>query len=57
MTDFSGIERPPSSSLGTSPWLFDIGASFHMTHDSSLLTSVRPVDPHVRVLTTDGTRL
>jgi hypothetical protein len=55
VSDFSGIERPPSPSPGTSPWLLDTGASFHMTHDSSLLNSVRPVDPPVRVLTADGT--
>jgi hypothetical protein len=28
-----------------------------MTHDSSLLTSFRPVDPPIRVLTADGTPL
>jgi hypothetical protein len=55
VTDFFGIERPPSPSPGTSPWLLDTGASFHMTHDSSLLNSVRSVDPPVRVLTADGT--
>jgi hypothetical protein len=55
VTDFSGIERPPSPSPGTSPWLLDTGASFHMTHDSSLLNFVRPVDPPVHVLTADGT--
>jgi hypothetical protein len=57
VTNFSGIERPPSPSPGTSLWLLDTGASFHMTHDSSLLNSVRPVNPHVRVLTADGTPL
>jgi hypothetical protein len=40
VTDFFGTERPPSPSLGISPWLLDTGASFHMTHDSSLLNSV-----------------
>jgi hypothetical protein len=54
-TDFSSIERPPPPSPGTSPWLLDSGASFHMTHDSSLLNYVRPVDPPVRVLNADGT--
>jgi hypothetical protein len=39
-TEFSGIERPPPPSPGTSPWLRDTGASFHMTPDSSLLHSV-----------------
>jgi hypothetical protein len=39
-TEFSGIERPPPPSPGTSPWLLDTGASFHMTLDSSLLHSV-----------------
>jgi hypothetical protein len=57
VTDFSGIEQPPSPSPGTSPWLLDTGASFHMTHDSSLLNYVRPIDPPVRVLTADGTPL
>jgi hypothetical protein len=51
VTDFSSIERPPYPSPGTSPWLLDTGASFHMTHNSSLLTSIRPVDPPVHVLT------
>jgi hypothetical protein len=57
VTDFSGIERSPSPSLGTSPRLLDTSASFHMTHDSSLLTSVQLVDPPIRVLTADGTLL
>jgi hypothetical protein len=57
VTDFSGIEQPPSPSPGTSPWLLDTGASFHMTHDSSLLNSVRPANPPVCVLTADGTPL
>ena len=56
-TDSSGIVEPPSTQAGTSPWILDTGASFHMTYDSSTLTSVRPVDSHVRVLTADGTPL
>jgi hypothetical protein len=55
MTDFSGIERPPYPSPGTSPWLLDTGASFYMTHNSFLLNSVRPVDSPAHVLTADGT--
>jgi hypothetical protein len=55
VTDFSGIERQLSLSPGSSPWLLDTCLSFHMTHDSSLLNSIRPVNPHVRVLTADGT--
>jgi hypothetical protein len=39
-TEFSGIERPPPPTPGTSPWLLDTRASFHMTPDSSLLYSV-----------------
>jgi hypothetical protein len=54
---FSGIERPPSPHPGTSSWILDTGASFHMTYDSSSLSSVQPVEPHVPVLTADGTPL
>ena len=35
----------------------DTGASFHMTYDSSTLTSVQPVESPIRVLTADGTPL
>ena len=38
-TDSSGIVEPPSTQAGTSPWILDTGASFHMTHDSSTLSS------------------
>jgi hypothetical protein len=31
VTNFFGIERPPSPSPSISPWLIDTGASFHMT--------------------------
>ena len=56
-TDSSGIERPPSTQSGISPWILDTGASFHMTHDSSTLSSIRPLDSPVHVLTTNGTSL
>ena len=57
MADSSNIEKPPSTHSGTSPWILDTGASFHMTYDSSTLTSVQPVESPVRVLTADGTPL
>jgi hypothetical protein len=40
-----------------SPWYLDSGASFHMTSDSSLLSTIRSLISHVRVLTADGTSL
>ena len=39
----------------TSSWLLDTGASFHMTYDFSTLSSLRPVESPVSVLTADGT--
>ena len=57
MTNSSGIEKPPSTHSGTSPWILDTGASFHMTYDSFTLTSVQPVESPIRVLTADGTPL
>ncbi|XP_044976128.1 uncharacterized protein LOC123443694 [Hordeum vulgare subsp. vulgare] len=56
-TDSSGIVRPPSTQVGTSPWVLDTGASFHMTPDSSTLSSTRPLDSPVHVLTAAGTSL
>ncbi|XP_037475943.1 uncharacterized protein LOC119353418 [Triticum dicoccoides] len=56
-TDSSGNVRPPSTQSGTSPWILDTGASFHMTHDSSTLSSIRALDSPVHVLTADGTSL
>lgn len=53
--DSSGIMRPPSTQAGTSPWILDTGASFHMTHDSSTLSSLRSLDSPVHVRTADGT--
>jgi hypothetical protein len=46
-TDFSCTKRPHSSHSGTSSWILDTGAYFHMTRDSSALSSVRPIDPLV----------
>ena len=57
MADSSSIEKPLPTHSGTSPWILDIGAYFHMTYDSSTLTSVRPVESPIRVLTADGTPL
>uniref|UniRef100_A0A453EJZ4 Retrovirus-related Pol polyprotein from transposon TNT 1-94-like beta-barrel domain-containing protein n=1 Tax=Aegilops tauschii subsp. strangulata TaxID=200361 RepID=A0A453EJZ4_AEGTS len=50
---------PPlaSTQSGTSSWVLDSGASFHMSSDSSALSSLRPLDSPVNVLTTDGTPL
>ena len=48
---------PPPTQSGTSPWVLDSGASFHMSSDSSALSSLRPIDSPVNVLTADGTPL
>ena len=56
-TDPSGIMRPPSTQAGTSSWILHTGASFHMTHDSSTLSSLRSLDSPVHVRTADGTSL
>ena len=37
--------------------VLDSGASFHMSFDSSMLSSLRPLDSPVNVLTADGTPL
>ena len=58
VTDSSGTARPPpSTQSGTSSWVLDSGASFHMTSDSSILSSLRPLDSPLSVLTADGTPL
>jgi len=58
VTDSSGTAAPPSSTQsGTSSWVLDSGASFHMTFDSSTLPSLRPLDSPISVLTADGTPL
>jgi hypothetical protein len=54
---FFSIERPPSSHSGTSSWSCHSGASFHMTNDSSALSSVHPIDSLISVLTDDGSSL
>lgn len=55
VTGASSAERPPSTQSGTSPWVLDSGASFHMSSDSSVLTSLRSLDFPINVLTADGT--
>jgi hypothetical protein len=58
MTDSSYTARPPSSTQsGTSLWVWDFEASFHMTSDSSIMSSLRPLDSPLSVLTADGTPL
>jgi hypothetical protein len=58
VTDYSGTARPPPyPPSGISPWYLDSGASFHMTSDSFLLSAIRSLIFHVRVLTADGTSL
>ena len=48
---------PSAAASGTlcPPWLLDSGASLHMTHDASLLTSCRPPTHTTRVRIVDGT--
>ena len=58
LTESSGTAAPPSSTQScTSSWVLDSGASFHMTSDSSALSSLRPIDSPISVLTADGTPL
>lgn len=57
VTRASSVKRPPSTQLGTSTWVLDSGASFHMSSDSSVLSSLRPLDHPINVLTADGTPL
>ena len=58
VTDSSGIAAPLfSTQSGTSSWVLDSGASFHMTFDSSHLSSLRPFNSPISVLTADGTPL
>ena len=55
----SSGERPPSTSpsSGTSPWILDSGASFHMTSDSTCLTSISSLAAPITVHTADSTSL
>lgn len=48
----SSGEGPPSTS-GTSPWIFDSSASFHMTPDHTSLSSISPPSVPITVQTTD----
>ena len=58
VTDSSGTAAPPSSTQsGMTSWVLDSGASFHMTSVSSTLSSLRPLDSPISVLTADGTPL
>ena len=57
VTAASTTERPPSTQSGTPSWVLDSGASFHMSSDSSVLSSLRSLDFPVNVLTADGTPL
>ncbi|CAD6256571.1 unnamed protein product [Miscanthus lutarioriparius] len=50
----SSASPPPGIS---SPWFLDSGASFHMTPDSTNLSSVSSPDPPIFVRTADGTSL
>ena len=55
--DASRTEQPPSTQSGTSSWVLDSGASFHMSSHSSNLSSLKSLDFPVHVLTADGTPL
>ncbi|XP_073359353.1 uncharacterized protein [Aegilops tauschii subsp. strangulata] len=57
VTDASRTEHPLSTQSGTSPWVLDSGASFHMSSHSSTLSSLRSLDSPVHVFTADGTPL
>ena len=54
----ASVTPPPPPPLGiSSKWFLDSGASFHMTPDSSQLSSMSRVDPPIIVQTADGTSL
>jgi hypothetical protein len=54
----SSTSGPPSArSLGTCLWYLDSGASFHMTHHSVHLSSMRPSYRHLTIQTVDGSPL
>jgi hypothetical protein len=57
VTVVSRTERPPSPQSGTSSWVLDSGDSFHMTSDSSVLSSLRSLDFPLSVLIAGGTSL
>jgi hypothetical protein len=57
-TSQSSISGPPfTPSPDTSPWYLDSSASFHMTHHSAHLSSMRPSYHHLIVHTADGSTL
>lgn len=49
-TNSFGIVRPPSTQVGTSSLILSTEASFYMTHDSSTLSSIWPLDSHFMFL-------
>ncbi|BAH91807.1 Os02g0616666 [Oryza sativa Japonica Group] len=54
----SSLPPPPPSSSGIlSSWFLDSGASFHMTPDSTHLSSMSPPDTPLTVQTANGTSL
>jgi hypothetical protein len=57
ITIVSHIEQTPSPQSGTSLWVLDSIAAFHMTSDSSELSSLCPLEFPLNVLTSDGTSL
>ena len=55
-TSQTSIERPPSTS-GILPWILDSGASFHMTPDSTCLSSICSPSIPLTIQTADGSPL
>jgi hypothetical protein len=53
----STLGPPSTPSPGTSPWYLDSGASFHMTHHSAHLSSLRHSYRHCIAHTVDGSPL
>jgi hypothetical protein len=53
----STLGPPTAPSPSTYSWYLDYGASFHMTHHSAHLSSLRPSSHHCIVHTTDGSPL
>jgi hypothetical protein len=47
------LEPPSAPSLGTAPWYLDSGTSFHMTHYSAHLSTLRSSYRHCTIHTAD----
>ncbi|CAL8092397.1 unnamed protein product [Prunus armeniaca] len=53
----SGLPSSSSSGISPSTWVFDSGATHHMTSDLSLFTSLSSLSTSISVLTANGTSM